>query len=147
MFCWSRRCRNITVECRKKIASAHQHQGASVAHHSNEVDQRRHHATEYHHQRRKILVHAFKQTVKSHHHKNQDHPSEQVAHDAETEEQLVSGDVVDGRSCVPVNKQLAGNIDKAQRADDNEEQVPESGHSPWIASHVPSLLERAYLSA
>src|SRR6185436_17128204 len=62
----------------------------------------------------------------------------QVADHPETEEPLVSGDVADRRGRVLRHKQLAGNIDKPQWADDDEEQVPESGDSPWIGcrAHV-----------
>src|SRR5271163_4578708 len=90
------------VECRKKVASAHDHQGASVAYHPNKIDQGRHHTPEDHHQHCKILVHVLKQAVKSHHHENQDHPAEQVAHDAETEEPFVSSDILDCGGCVAV---------------------------------------------
>ncbi len=58
----------------------------------------------------------------------------------------MSGDVGDRRGRVPAHEQFAGNVHQAQRGDDAKEQVPKSGHSPWIVgrAHVPSLVERAY---
>jgi hypothetical protein len=48
--------------------------------------------------------------------KNQNDRANQVANDAETEEPLVSGDVVDRRGHVPSNEQFAGNVDCASAA-------------------------------
>jgi hypothetical protein len=93
-----------------------------------------------------VLVHALKQPVKGQHQEDQDHPAGEVAHDTETEEPLVSGDVVDRRGRVAVHKKFGRNIDEAQWADDDKEQVPETGYSAWIVgrAHLRSLFERAY---
>ena len=130
------------VEYRQEFAPAHDHQGGSVAHDTHEADKGRHHAPEDHHQHGEVLIHPLEQPVKRQHEEDQDHPAGQVAHDAETKEPLVSGDVVDRRGRVPGHEQLAGNVHETQGADDAEEQVPGSGHSPWIAdrSHAPSSL-------
>ena len=45
----------------------------------------------------------------------------------------MSGNVVRRRGRVPVHEQFAGNIYKAHWADDDEQQVPEAGDSPWVA--------------
>src|ERR1700694_3075958 len=91
-------------------------------------------------QHRQVLVHSLEQPVESQHEEDQDGPAEQVGDDAEAEEQLVSGDVVGRRRRVPMHEQLAGNIDEAQWSGDYEEQVQESGDSPWVVgrAHVPS---------
>ena len=83
----------------------------------------------------------MEQPVKSQHEEDQDGPAEQVGDDAETEEQLVSGDVVGRRGRVATHDQSAGNIDEAEGGEDDQEQVQESGDSPWVVgrAHVPSL--------
>ena len=54
----------------------------------------------------------------------------------------MSGDVVGRRGRVPTHEQSAGNIDEAEGGEDDEEQVKESGDSPWVVgrAHVPSLI-------
>ena len=66
------------------------------------------------------------------------------ANDAETEERLVSGDVAGRGGRVAVHEEFVGDVDEAQRAEQNKEQIPESNHSSWIAgpAHVPSVVER-----
>jgi len=80
-----------------------------------------------------VLVHCLEQPVKGQDEEDQDHRADQVAHDAETEERLVSGDVAGRRGRVAIHEQFAGNIDEAQWGEDAKEQVPESGDSPGVA--------------
>ena len=65
--------------------------------------------------------------------------AEQVGDYAETEEQLVSGDVVGRRGRVPTHEQSAGNIDEAEGREDDEEEIQESGDSPWVVVRVSPL--------
>jgi hypothetical protein len=130
------------VECGQEIGSAHHRQGSPVAHHADEVDHGRHHAPEDRHLHGEVLVHFLEQPVKSQYEEDQDHGADQVGCDAEAEEQLVSGDVVDSGGRVPGDKQLVGNVDQAQRAEDGEGQVPNPGDSPGVAgrAHVEGLM-------
>lgn len=47
------------VEDGKEIGATHERQGSGVVHHTDEVDERRHHASkdDYHHS--EVLVHSF----------------------------------------------------------------------------------------
>ena len=121
------------VECRQETGTPHDHESAGVAHDVHEVDDGRHHAAEDDDQHGKILVHSLEQPVKRQHEENQDNPGTQVADHAEAEEPLVSGDVLGGRGRVLMHEQLAGNVYKAQGADNGEEQVPKPGDSPRVA--------------
>src|SRR2546425_5865533 len=78
----------------QEIGAAHEHQGSSIVQHVEEVDGGWHQTPENYHQHSVVLVHSLEQSVKSQHEEDQDRPTEQVADDAETEEQLVRGDVV-----------------------------------------------------
>src|SRR5258708_29397669 len=129
------------VEYGQKIVSAHERQGSSVAHYTDEVDEGRHHAAEDDHQHSEVLVHSFEQAVKGQREEDQNDRAEQVADDAETEEPLVSGDVAGRGGRVAMHEQLAGNVDEADGAGEDEEQVPEVGDSPRGAGlgHVSSL--------
>ena len=40
--------------------------------------------------------------------------------------------VVDRGSGVPLHVEFAGNIDQEERADSDEEQIPESGDPAWV---------------
>src|SRR5258707_7382904 len=115
------------VEYGQEIGSAHDHEGACVAHYTDEVDEGRHHAPEDHDQHSEVLVHSLEQPVEGEPEEDQDDRASEVANDAETEEPLVSGDVVDGRGRVPMDEQFSRDIHEAQRADKAKEQVPDSG--------------------
>src|SRR5437667_10056190 len=140
------------VEHRQEVGAAaapgapapREHEGAGIAHHVDEVDEGGHHAAYDHEQHRELLVDPLEQPVKREHEKDQHHGAEQIAQDAESEEQLVRGDVAGGRGRVVVHEEFVGDVDEAQRAAQYEEQVPESNHSSWIAgrAHVPSVAER-----
>src|SRR5260370_14640135 len=135
------------LEYGQEIGAAHELQGSSVVQHVEEVDGSWQQTSEDHHQHSEVLIHALEQPVKSQHEEDEDGPTEQVADDAETEEQVVSGDVVGRRGRVPSHEQMAGNIDEAQGGEDDEEQVEESGDSPWVVGrHVPSLREQDALT-
>src|SRR5580700_4080114 len=130
------------LEYGQEIGAAHERQGSSVVQHVEEVDGGWQYTPQDHHQHSLVLIHSLEQPVKSQHEEDQDGPAEQVGDDAETEEQLVSGDVVGRRRRVPMHEQRAGNIDEAQWSGDYEEQVEKSGNSPWVVgrTHVPSLV-------
>src|SRR5207245_5326932 len=89
------------------------------------------------------LAHAFDQPVKRQHEEDQDHGGEQIAQHAEPEEPLVRGDVRGRRGRVARHEQFVGDVDEAQRAEQDKQQIPESSHSPWIAdrAHVPSVVD------
>jgi hypothetical protein len=97
---------------------------------------------EDHHHHREVLVHSLEQPVKGQHQEDQDHAADQIGHDTETEEPLVSGDVVDRRCRVPLHEEFAGDIDEARWTDEDKEQIPEPGHSPGLRVELifpPSL--------
>src|SRR3954454_17182027 len=41
-------------------------------------------------------------------------------------------DVADRRGRVPLHEELVGDVDEAQGAEDDQEQIPEPGHPPWV---------------
>ena len=88
-----------------------------------------------------ILVHSLEQPVKSQNEEDQDGAGEQVSDDAETEERLVRGNVVDCCRRVPTHEQGGRNIDEAEGGCDDKEQVQKSGDSPWVFRHMPSLVK------
>src|SRR6202162_1233858 len=100
--------------CNQVIGAAHEYQDSRIVQHVKEVDAGRHHTPEDHHQHSVVLVHSLEQPVKSQHEEDQDGPGEQVGDDAETEERLVRGNLVNRRGSVPTHKQSAGNIDEAR---------------------------------
>jgi len=71
-----------------------------------------HNAAEDDHQHREMRVYALKQTVEGQHEENQNDPADQFGKDAETEEPLMSCNVADRSSRVPLHVQLVGNIDQ-----------------------------------
>src|SRR2546425_11534394 len=85
------------VEYRQEIGAAHEHQSSSVIHHVEEVDGRGQHTTQDQHQHGEFLVHSLEQTVKSQREEDQYNAAEQIGNDAETEEQLVRGNVAGRR--------------------------------------------------
>ena len=105
----------------QEIGAAHEQQGSSVVHCVEEVDRGDRQPAQDHHQRSEALVHSLEQPVKSQDHKDRHGPGEQVAHDAETEQQLVRGDVIGRCGRVPMHEQGAGNIEEAHGAGDREE--------------------------
>jgi hypothetical protein len=121
------------VEDGEEIGAAHERQGSGVVHHTDEVDEGGHHAAEDDHQHSEVLVHSFEQAVEGQGEEDQDDRAGQLADDAKTEEPLVRGDVAGRGGGVAMDEQLAGNVDEAEGAAENEEQVPEFGDSAWVA--------------
>jgi hypothetical protein len=109
------------VEYGQEICTAHEYQGSSVVQHVEEVDGSGQQTPEDHHQHRQVLVYPLEQPVESQHEENQDGPAEQVADDAETEKQLMSGDVVGRRGRVATHDLSAGNVDEAEGGEENQE--------------------------
>src|SRR5712692_3030842 len=130
------------LEYGQEIGAAHEYQSSSVVQHVDEVDGGWQHAAEDDHQHGEVPVHSVEQPVKSQNEKDQDDPAQQVADDAEAEEQLVSADVARRHGRVPTHEQFGGNVDKAEGGEEDKEQVQESGDSPWVAgrAHVPSAI-------
>src|SRR2546430_2973784 len=96
------------------------HEGAGIAHHVHEVDEGRHHAAHDHEQHRELLVNPFEQSIKREYEEDQDHGTAQIAQHAESEEPLVRGDVASRRGCVALHEEFVGDVDKAQRAQQNK---------------------------
>ena len=94
----------------EEIGPAHKHQGSHVARHIHDIESGRHHATEDHHLHGERVVHRLEQPIKGKREHDQDDGAGQVCHDAETEEQLVGEDVVDGRGRVPSDVDFLGNV-------------------------------------
>src|SRR5439155_2410149 len=126
----------------QEIGAAHEHQGSRVVQHVEEVDARRQYAPDDHHQHSEVLVQSLEQAIKSQHEEDQDGPAEQVGDHAQTEERLVSQDVVGRRGGVAMHEQFAGNIDEADGGEDDKQQVQESGDSAGVIGrgHVALLL-------
>jgi hypothetical protein len=78
------------------------------------------------------VVHPLEQPVKSQSKENQANRANQVTDDTETEEPLVSRDIVGGRGRVPVHEQLVGYVNQAEWADQNEQQVPDPATLPGL---------------
>ena len=119
----------------------HHHQGAEVAYHAGEEEESGHDAAEDDHQRGEVVVNSFKQAVKGEGKQDEDDRADQVGSDAQAEEPLVGGDVGGGCGCISRHEELAGNVNEAKRAKDDEEQIPESGDSSGVScwAHVVSL--------
>ena len=137
------------VEDGQKRGSAHERQGRAVAHDADEVDDCRHYAAENHDQHCEVVVHPLEQPVEGEDEEDQDDRAHQVAEHPETKEPLVSGDVAGRRRRVPAHEQLGGDVNEAERAAEDQEQIPEPGHSPWIAGrrHLASLRDSTTLAA
>lgn len=58
----------------------------------------------------------------------------------------MSGDVAGGGGGVAMHEELAGNVNEAEGATEDDEQIPESGDSAGVAGrgHVPSLKRVLY---
>src|SRR6266852_2233670 len=121
------------VEYGEEIGATHEQEGSDVVQRVEEVDWRHHQTPQDHHQSSEVLVHSLEQPVQSQGEEDSHGCGEEIADDAETEEPLVGGDVAGRRGRVPMNEKFAGNIDEAHWPDNTEEQVPESGDSPWVA--------------
>src|SRR5690242_12489403 len=90
-----------------------------------------------------MLVDSREQSVEGQHKDHQQHCPNQFADHPETKEPFVSGNVVDGGDRVVVLDKLVGDVDEAEGANQNEQQVPKAGDSPGVRwTHVASYVVR-----
>ena len=121
------------VEEENKGFAARDHNRCSIIQHVYEVQDTRHEPAEKHHEDGEFAVHSLEQFVERQRGKKAPEAGDQIADDAEAEEQFVGGNFVDGSDCIVANYKSTANVNGPNDREARQ-QVKESGDSAWVVA-------------
>jgi len=123
------------IESSQEVRTLHQDQRGHVVERVEKI-QRRVHEAEHQHQQGPVPVHVLEQPIQGKGQHQADGAGHQIAGDTHAEQQLVRCDAVDGRRSIAADKQLAGDVHEAQRRDQNDQQIEETGEPGFAAERI-----------
>lgn len=124
---------------------AHDAQSTQIDGAASEVERGGQNAAEEDNEDGEGWIHGCEQTIEGKGEEDEDEGGEEITRDAQTEELLMGSDVVGRGLRVSCDEELCGDVDQAYRAKDDQQKVPETGDSSWIANRGHIILLVALL--